>query len=79
MALEHSSINYDNPFVRSYRRCEETLSKIAMIRSIFTQFEHIISYKLTEAPDQKIVWKEFDKNIRKSNMEGYLYINQIED
>jgi len=34
---------------------------------------------LTEAKDETVVWREFKNRVTESKMEGYLYINPIEE
>lgn len=48
IALVNNVINYDNPFIRSYRRCEELLAKIQAIRTILTQCTLWIDFSLKE-------------------------------
>lgn len=79
IALQSSVVNYDNPFIRSYRRCEQLLAKIQAIRTILTQCNAWLNFSLKEVKDTKPLWRSFNDLISKSNMEGYLYINQIEE
>jgi hypothetical protein len=61
-------INYDNPFIRSFRRCDETLAKIAIIRNNLTLYKTWIDFNVKEVKDHGAIWKEINKKIEESRM-----------
>lgn len=59
VALDSKVINYDNPFVKSYRRCEELLTKINSLRMMLTQCKDWINFELREVKEESQVWRGF--------------------
>lgn len=65
--MDSQLINYDNPYVRSLRRCDETLSKLAMIRTNLELYRRHVEYTLREVKDARKVWPEFQRRIEDSH------------
>lgn len=79
VSLASQTINYDNPFIRSLRRCDETLAKLTLIRNALTQYHAWVDFSLKEVSDPAAVWREFKTRIEEGKVEGHLYINHIEE
>lgn len=79
MSLASQAVNYENPFVRSLRRCDEALAKTVLIRASLEQYRQWVDFELREVTDPATVMREFKTRIDEGRVEGHLYINHIED
>ena len=79
IAFESNIINYESPFIRNYRRCEELIAKLQAIRTMLDQCKNWINFEIKEVEDTRPVWRSFRNLANEANVEGYLYINCVEE
>ena len=79
ISFDTNVINYESPFIKNYRRSEQLLAKLQTIRTMLGQCKQWINFEIKESKDTGQVWRSFKQIIGELNIEGYLYINRIEE